>query len=380
MKFALLGLDDTLRDLVASLAAEHAPVAVMHDIPGPSQTELAGWFPDARHAREWDELLALDQETIVIVARGESDDLRAEQLRKLLQQGRTLVVSHPVLASMVVLFELEMIRSDSRAIVLPWTPERTHPGFTEVQRRLQAPSFGKIEQLSIERPVEGREAAGVLRSFARDMHVARAWTGEITKVAALTGAGDFGNLVVQMSGPSGTIIRWSAISRAMQTSAKFTLVGAQQKLIVEIDPSTQHWTVDGAAIGPAKSLAQTLIDELSQRLAGTTAAPTWLDACRDAELADAVDRSAVKGKTIELYLEDVNEENTFKGMMAAGGCFLLLFTLPLIVLATTFTNLELPLVEYWPYGLLLILAVFLVLQTLRLAFPVTATSNETAAK
>ncbi len=56
-------------------------------------------------------------------------------------------------------------------------------------------------------------------------------------------------------------------------------------------------------------------------------------------------------------------------MMAAGGCFMLLITLPLIVFATTFTNLELPLVEYWPYALLLILGVFLVMQTLRFAFP-----------
>ncbi len=179
--------------------------------------------------------------------------------------------------------------------------------------RLREPAFGKIEQLSIERPVTGRDPAEVLRSFARDMHLARAWTGEITKVAALTGAGDFGNLVVQMSGPSGTIVRWSAINQAMQQTAKFALVGAQQKLIVEIDPSTQSWIVDGVPMADSASRAQSLIDELTQRLTGTTAAPTWLDACRDGELADAVDRSAVKGKTIELYWKKSTRRTHSKG-------------------------------------------------------------------
>ncbi len=161
-----------------------------------------------------------------------------------------------------------------------------------------------------------------------------------------------------MSGPGGTLVRWSALGSATNSTAKVTIVGVAGQATFELPPPVAS---------PAD--ADRLIDDLTRRLRGEGVAPSWHDACRELELADAVERSAAKGKTIELYLEEVNEENTFKGMMAAGGCLLLLITLPLIVLATTLTNLELPFVGYWPYGLLLVLAIFLLLQTLRLAFP-----------
>ena len=49
----------------------------------------------------------------------------------------------------------------------------------------------------------------------------------------------------------------------------------------------------------------------------------WLAACRDQEAAEAVDRSLARGRTIELFNEEHTEEESFKSVMAMGGCLLL---------------------------------------------------------
>jgi hypothetical protein len=43
--------------------------------------------------------------------------------------------------------------------------------------------------------------------------------------------------------------------------------------------------------------------------------------------------------------------------------------LALVIVATTAVNLQLPLARFWPHALLAVLAVFLLLQLLKLAFP-----------
>ena len=62
--------------------------------------------------------------------------------------------------------------------------------------------------------------------------------------------------------------------------------------------------------------------------------PDWEDACRAIELVENIDISRRRKKTISLYYEDISEENTFKSLMAAGGCLMLiLVTLLLPALA-----------------------------------------------
>jgi hypothetical protein len=56
-------------------------------------------------------------------------------------------------------------------------------------------------------------------------------------------------------------------------------------------------------------------------------------------------------------------------MMAAGGCALLMAALVMLVIATTAVNWRIPLAEYWPYILVGVLGVFLLLQSLKLVFP-----------
>ncbi len=118
----------------------------------------------------------------------------------------------------------------------------------------------------------------------------------------------------------------------------------------------------------------------------------WEDACRSVELSDSVESSYRRGKTISLYHEQHSEEETFKSMMAAGGCLALLLTLvafPLLVLlgslpvfaGTGWDRLPWRLLHprIWPAYLLVLLLLFLGMQLFRLVFvaaPRAGTSND----
>jgi hypothetical protein len=98
-------------------------------------------------------------------------------------------------------------------------------------------------------------------------------------------------------------------------------------------------------------------------------AESWLAACRDQEAAEAVDRSLARGRTIELFSEEHTEEQSFKGIMAMGGCLLLVMALGILFIAVIVEGLRLPmrgwpLWRIWPLYLLVPFVVFLLLQLL----------------
>ncbi|HEX5103277.1 MAG TPA: hypothetical protein VFV87_05675, partial [Pirellulaceae bacterium] len=117
------------------------------------------------------------------------------------------------------------------------------------------------------------------------------------------------------------------------------------------------------------SVLASLADAIDAPAAGNA---DWLDACRDQEAAEAIDRSLARGRTIELFNEEHTEEESFKGVMAVGGCLLLLGALGVVLLATIVEGLQLPLRDwaawqYWPVYLLAPIVVFLLLQVLQVA-------------
>src|SRR5690606_22582316 len=115
---------------------------------------------------------------------------RGEQLRKLAQAGATLIVSHPVDPSHLLYFELDMIRRESGATMVPLLTGRWHPALEQIAARAAGQatgqaSLGQLEQIVIERQAADRSREAVLAHFARDAELARGLTGELTKVSAL---------------------------------------------------------------------------------------------------------------------------------------------------------------------------------------------------
>ena len=175
-----------------------------------------------------------------------------------------------------------------------------------------------------------------MRQFARDVDLVRGIAGDMTRLGAMAGAsGDtaYASLGVQMSGPDGIARPLVGGCRAEATEgAEITLAGARGKAIVDVRAARR--ALD-AGTGDRRTVAEQAVRRLGPggRLArpvgrapcdGEPPMPDWVDAARGVELAETIDRSLQKGRTIELYYEDYTEEGTFKGTMTSIGCGLLL--------------------------------------------------------
>jgi uncharacterized membrane protein YcjF (UPF0283 family) len=90
---------------------------------------------------------------------------------------------------------------------------------------------------------------------------------------------------------------------------------------------------------------------------------TWQAAARTVEVADAIERSMLKGRTIELHFEQFSEQSTFKGLMTSLGCGLLIAALGVILAAGLIGDaFDLPWAGGWHFALLAVLVIFLLLQ------------------
>jgi hypothetical protein len=218
------------------------------------------------------------------------------------------------------------------------------------------------------------------------MELARPFSGRLNKVAAMTSPGaapgraaqdlNYANLGVQMSGAAGTLVRWSTGPVEDQQGAKFIFVGTRGKATLKIPPDERAWTLETRLESGLQSQAYEPWDAATFALSLLQAArdgqplhPNWLEGSQTLELADAVEHSLQRGRTVQLHYETPSEQSTFKGLMSVVGCFLLIGVPAFVIIATTAVHAGIPLADYWPYALLGLLGVFLLLQLLRLVFP-----------
>ncbi|MGH6742754.1 MAG: hypothetical protein ACREDY_27610 [Bradyrhizobium sp.] len=399
MKFALLGCDpDTLALALAVAHSREHELVWAHDL-GRHEPAVRAAAPGILHAQHWEGLLSGTVADALIVARAAEQETRTEQLRKLAQAGIAMIVSHPVVDSMLVYYELDMIRQESRALMVPYVPDGWHPVWprlAELTGNGSTGLIGALEQIVVEQASADRSRGEVLHAFVRDMELVRPFCGALNKVSAMTSSGvrtapdavSYGTLSVQMSSLSKVLVRWSVSTVAEAAAARYAFLGTRGKAVLEVRPpntwrlevycggETTGETAEGfdAASAALPRLVETLRPANPSNAAvndtgPVSAPPDWLDACRTMELADAVEHSLQRGRTIELHYDTPSEHATFKGIMSGVGCLLLIVGLVLLIVATTAVNAGVPLADYWPYLLLAVLVVFLLLQSLRLVFP-----------
>src|SRR5262245_22465139 len=117
IRIAFLGADDSTPELVAAVLADGR-----YQLIGICLTDAAGQKVEAPELEAlgripaiepWETLLDNARVDLVVVASSHEEDFRAEQLRKLIQTGVPLLACHPVVSSMLVYYELDMIRRDT---------------------------------------------------------------------------------------------------------------------------------------------------------------------------------------------------------------------------------------------------------------------------
>lgn len=392
MKFALLGADSDTLSLARAIARHEQHTLVWIAEAGDESRTLHEIAPEAKVTDDWESLLSGEVADVVLVARpdparAEEEDRRADQLRKLVQSSIPLALSHPAQQSMIVCYELEMIRHDTRSLVFPLLTWRWHPAVVRLASLVRSGSeatLGDWEQIVIERHTADRNDANVRVEFARDADLARFLAGDLTRLAALSpdsAGGKLSNLGVQLSGPEGILVRWSIRPIETVASARLTVIGSQGRAVLNMPQGADPWTLElypsqtpaqterFEAYQPAVETLQQIEGALAATMAGGEALPAWSEAARAVELTETIDRSLARGRTIELYQEEYSEEATFKGKMAALGCLMLIVAFFVVVLATIAAGFKLPVADKWPIALAVILGIFLAMQFLQLAFP-----------
>lgn len=388
MKFALLGLDAETR-------------AIALEAQSNSRHELAGAYdiPESGRAGlrlpvggKWEELLSGIAD-VVIVARGEDEELTAERLRKLVQVGVPAAISHPALSSMLVYYELDMIRQSTNSLMIPLVGDRWRQGVGDLAEILRNPAsgLGPLEQVTIERGAKDRSRRETLWRLARDLETIDELFGEMTRVNAMAPGGkepNFAALGVQLSGPSGVLARWSIGPPSDAEGLRVRVAGIGGDATLWLPDGADGTLVakhDCAAVAALETrisgrterreysserFAVVALAQIERALASGKSVPDWPTVCRGMELADAVERSVAKGRTIELYYEEHTEQATFKGIMSAVGCLLLCLATLLIMGSILVERVfDLRAFRFLPYLLLGLLGVFLLLQVLQTAFP-----------
>lgn len=379
MNLGLLGFDETVAATARALPAGDA-VTLVADVPG----EVAATLGATLVARE-DLVDARGCDAVVVAAEG-WDEARSATVRMLAQSGRPQLVVHPAGMSMLEAYELDMIRADSGAVVVPFLPDRLHPAIERL-RSLVARAPERVESILLERHLADRSRREVERAFCRDIDLARVLVGPPTRLSTLGSADEttaWQTLAVGLTAPGMPPVRWQVV-RGESPMLVVTVVTADGRSSVTMpdgepgsDPHVAiSWRAPEGSGEMPFDRAATMLGVLQDSIAGTSAAApigaaTWDDAARTLELAEAIPRSLARGRAVDLHQEEFTELGTFKGTMASLGCGIVLVALVVVVLATLLggiarqTGWELGerIAGTWPALVLAAMGLFLLLQCL----------------
>jgi hypothetical protein len=382
MKLAILGTDPEVLSLVeAALTAGHQ-IVWLGDVRPEDAAEVRRLMPELGESADWESLLDHGLADAVLVGRGTADEsLRAEQLKRLVADIMPVLAVHPVGTSVLVYYELDMARHEVHGVLRHYSPLAGSPAIAQLADWVQTSDgpIGVVHQIVVQRTLADCGRESVIRHLARDAEVLREVAGGVRTVSAVgprEADASYASLQVQMTCPGPATLRWS-IAPATHDSpvGELSLVGAKGTAQLRLSPVTADVTTSIG--GQESTLAMqsfdapaTAIDALAAALPAngteqSEAASTWQQATAAMEIVDTIELSLQKGRTIEVHGQRLTEQLAFRGTMAAFGCGLLLVAFFALIAAGVLGDvLGVPLRDYWPIALLVLLAVFLSMQAL----------------
>lgn len=395
LTLGLLGFDSQIAAVATAARAAGDSIEIACDVPA----DLS--LPVLRRQTSWQALLDEQSCDVVLVAAGGWNPARAEGVRTLVQAGRTLLVAQPAELSMLWAYELDMIRRDTNARLVPALADRLHPFIARLRGVIEAgragvAGLGGPESLTLVRGMADRNRDAVLAQLARDADLVRVLAGDPARLSTLAdGAPDaaWPTLAVGLTGSGQMPVRWQVTGRS-RPGLTITLQHAAGTIVVWVpDAADEPWTWTGddgdeeqMAFDRGAALMEVVRAALGRDAAAAPHRPdealppaTWADASRAVELAETVPRSLIRGRAIDLHREEFSEIGTFKGTMASLGCAIVLGGLFVLVLAAVLgvvasqmkengqeleRGLLRTLVGAWPFAVLAVMVLFLAIQVL----------------
>ncbi len=382
MKLAALGTDsDVLALLEAAQQARHE-VVWLGDVRPEDMPGVQRLFPGLEVSADWESLLDHGLVDAVLVGRGTTDDvLQAEQLKRLVAGLMPVLAIHPVGASVLFYYELDMARHEVHGVLCHYTPLAGSPAVNELAKWVGCGNgpIGTVHQVICLRNLADCGRESVIRYLARDVELLNNVAGGVQTVNAVgprVADATYASLQVQMTCPGAATLRWAVTPTTVETPpATLTLVGERGSATLELlTNQSQLTTCIGGKIEAIDLLAfnspRAAIDQLAASLSAngtdqSAAACTWQAATAAMEIVDTIELSLQKGRTIEVHQQRLTERLAFRGTMAAFGCGLLLFVFFALIGAGLLGDvLGVPLKNYWPLAMLAVLTLFLAFQAL----------------
>ena len=195
----------------------------------------------------------------------------------------------------------------------------------------------------------------------------------------MAGVNPYTNLAVQLTTADGIVARWSVSPVETASGARITLVGSDGKAILWMPDAPGAWQLELRTPKETRTSEYSdwnapaeALENFSLALEHEETDSNWPDAARTVELAETIDRSLAKGRTIDLHNEQFSEVGTFKGTMASVGCALLIVGLMMVLAVAVLRAIAVQAgwnwlaakLDAWPYLLLAVCAIFLFLQLL----------------
>lgn len=424
MKLAILGTDSDILELAAAARRQQHEIVWIGDVrPGDAHSCAELTAAAADRGAEWELLLDRSIADAVLVGKGTATAvLRAEQLKRLAAEAVPVLIAHPAFDSVLPYYELDMTRRETGAIVQHYNPLAGHPAVPELSQWLKDghPAIGPIHQLSCERRVTLAAREPVLAHFARDVELLAELAGDIRRVTAIgpvERAASYASFQIQLITPTLSSVRWSVgYAASGAVGLEISLLGENGLVAVHIYDGAEHdtptWQIEISSQGALDKLPQipydpalATVDRLawsvnqSNERAKRDFGSTWEAATRAMEVVDAAELSLQKGRTIEVFQQQLTERLAFRGTMAALGCGLLLVVFMAVVTVGLLGGLnpfglnavqpgaggveEMPKpreIPFWGLALFAVLAFFLLLQIVPLlARKSTRTSEQSPA-
>ena len=325
MNFGLLCDDPAAAPLLEAIQRSAALAVTRAVLISPETDILLHGLTGVRCTDRWEDLLAAEDLQAVII--GGSTPAVWDGAKQLASAGVPLLVLPTIAGGAASLYELSLIRDDTRGLIVPAWSWRFDPDIQELKSAWQTGAGPKVAYARWDVIVPGETGAEVPRAVIEDrlFHDADLWRflcGAPDQVTALRTGGTATGAVIQsvvLAGRSQPELTWS-IQAGPSASSRLTLHTDQGPRSTSLNDVPQAASV--------AELLQSFVTAMDRR---SPPVLDWNAVLQAAEVVDAAQRSVERRRTIELHHETLSERAIFKTQMAAMGCGVLLLTLLLML-------------------------------------------------
>ena len=327
MKFSVIGTSTDAMTLLQEVSSSSEHDLVTGAVSGSlADAVVSHQLPLRRAGSAEDALLDQNADTVILAIEDIEEVLRVA--RAATQAGKNVVLFAPTDCSPAFSFELHLILDESPHAIIPVTG----------RSRLQDLDFKALElnldridiqQISLELPVARSDKKEIRRKIVQGLDTLSASGCHYSQVTALEALAPDGNLL-------SLLITLNSQSAAEQPEPPATLLLKPAILSTSEPPVSTSSASTESALRIQNSKASPIAFRVSE-IAPLLPRIAWLCSHRDQcsawmesfsetlELAEAVNKSLKRRRTVDVHFDSGSERGVFKSQMTAIGCGVLTF-------------------------------------------------------